>query len=187
MIVTAVTEGIILGHFLLSALTLTVALRLGQAAGASDQLQLLTQLSPAPLVARIQAWGDASAPADVVRLCELAPSLVSAGVAALAVDGLLAGAQAAAKADQPELQRKATLLARRLAADMDHVPAEPSGDELTEREWMIARAAAGRKRSREIGQQLGLSVRTVDNHLARIYRKLGVTGRDELERVLAEL
>ncbi|EPR76734.1 putative transcriptional regulator [Leifsonia rubra CMS 76R] len=187
MIIAAVTEGINLGHFLLSALTLTVALRLDQAAAAREQCDVLTQLSPSPLIALIREWGEAAAGRDVARLCELAPSLASAGVAALAVDGLLAGARSAAKADRRELERKATLLARRLAADMDHRPAESDVEELTEREWTIARAAAGRKRSREIGQQLGLSVRTVDNHLARIYRKLGVTGRVELEQVLTEL
>ncbi|MGV8852810.1 MAG: LuxR C-terminal-related transcriptional regulator [Rhodoglobus sp.] len=187
VIVAAVAEGIVLGHFLLSALTLTVALRLGQTPAASEQLQLLTQLSPAPLIARIREWGEALAAADVARLCELAPSLASSGVAALAVDGLLAGARFAAKAGRQELERKATLLARRLAADMDHRSVESGSDDLTEREWMIARAAAGRQRSREIGQQLGLSVRTVDNHLARIYRKLGVNGRGELEQVLTEL
>jgi hypothetical protein len=30
-------------------------------------------------------------------------------------------------------------------------------------------------------------VRTVDNHLARVYRKLGVTGRDDLPDALAAL
>ena len=187
VIVAAATEGIALGHFLLSALTLTVAIRVGHPEAAREQLQLLTQLSPSPLIARIREWGDVVSVADVARLCQLAPTLVSSGVAALAVDGLLCAARSAAAAGQSELERKATLLARRLAADMDRVPGEASADELTEREWTIARAAAGRKRSREIGQQLGLSVRTVDNHLARIYRKLGVTGRVELEEYLAEL
>lgn len=48
----------------------------------------------------------------------------------------------------------------------------------------MARAAATRRRSRLIAEDLGLSVRTVDNHLARVFRKLGVTGRDELAEVL---
>ncbi|MBH0110371.1 NACHT domain-containing protein [Salinibacterium sp. NG22] len=187
VIVAAAAEGIILGHFLLSALTLTVAIRVGHPAAAREQLELLTHLSPSPLVASIRDWAEVAAEADVARLCELAPALASSGVAALAVDGLLNGARCAAKADRRELERKAMLLARRLAADMDQVPGESHAAELTEREWTIARAAAGRKRSREIGQQLGLSVRTVDNHLARIYRKLGVKGRVELEEVLAEL
>lgn len=55
---------------------------------------------------------------------------------------------------------------------------------LSPRESEIAQLAARRVRSREIGELLGLSVRTVDNHLARAYRKLGVTGRDELVDLL---
>jgi DNA-binding CsgD family transcriptional regulator len=55
---------------------------------------------------------------------------------------------------------------------------------LTQRELDIARLAAERARSREIAEQLGLSVRTIDNHLARVYRKLGVSGRDELREAL---
>ncbi len=55
---------------------------------------------------------------------------------------------------------------------------------LSSRETEIARLAAQRVRSREIGERLGLSVRTVDNHLARVYRKLGVGGRDELAGLL---
>ncbi|WP_232677306.1 LuxR C-terminal-related transcriptional regulator [Nocardioides sp. R-C-SC26] len=55
----------------------------------------------------------------------------------------------------------------------------PSG-ELSAREWEIARLAARRARSREIADACGLSVRTVDNHLSRIFAKLGVRGRAEL-------
>jgi DNA-binding CsgD family transcriptional regulator len=55
---------------------------------------------------------------------------------------------------------------------------------LTEREWEVARAAAGRLRSAEIAAELGLSVRTVDNHLTRIYRKLGVGNRLDLAEAL---
>ena len=47
--------------------------------------------------------------------------------------------------------------------------------------------AAARLRSKEIADRCRLSVRTVDNHLARVYRKLGVTGRDDLPDALAAL
>jgi len=187
VLVAAAAEGIILGHFLLSALSLSIASRIGHPEAAKDQLHILAELSTSPLVRRIRDWGDATEASDVDRLCELAPELVESGVAALAVDGLLEGAAAAAKAGRVEMERKATRLARRIASDMDSVPGEAVVAELTEREWVIARAAAERKRSREIGHELGLSVRTVDNHLARIYRKLNVAGRVELEEVLAEL
>jgi DNA-binding CsgD family transcriptional regulator len=39
--------------------------------------------------------------------------------------------------------------------------------------------------SREVGEQLFLSRRTVDNHLQRIYGKLGVSGRQGLAEYLA--
>lgn len=56
---------------------------------------------------------------------------------------------------------------------------------LTGRELEVATLAAERNRSREIAEQLGLSVRTVDNHLARVFRKLGVSRREELAAALA--
>jgi DNA-binding CsgD family transcriptional regulator/tetratricopeptide (TPR) repeat protein len=55
---------------------------------------------------------------------------------------------------------------------------------LTEREREIAQLAAAGKRSREIGEQLFLSPRTVETHLSRIYRKLDVSSRAALARIL---
>ncbi|WP_318307019.1 helix-turn-helix transcriptional regulator [Amycolatopsis solani] len=60
-------------------------------------------------------------------------------------------------------------------------PAAP----LTAREREIALLAAEGRPSRAIADRLTLSVRTVDNHLHRIYLKLGITGRDELTGALA--
>ena len=51
---------------------------------------------------------------------------------------------------------------------------------LTRREREIADLAARGLSSPEIAQRLVVSVRTVDNHLQRVYTKLGVTGRTEL-------
>ncbi|GAB3138824.1 LuxR family transcriptional regulator [Micromonospora sonneratiae] len=51
---------------------------------------------------------------------------------------------------------------------------------LTERERQIARLAAGGLPSRNIAEELYISTRTVENHLQRVYSKLGVTGRGEL-------
>ncbi|OWY59668.1 hypothetical protein B7486_73345, partial [cyanobacterium TDX16] len=48
----------------------------------------------------------------------------------------------------------------------------------------IALLAAEGLTSREIAEQLYVSVRTIDNHLARVYDKLGVKGRDALRSVL---
>lgn len=56
---------------------------------------------------------------------------------------------------------------------------------LTKREREIAMLAAGGLSSRQIAERLVVSIRTVDNHLARIYDKLGIAGRAELSEALA--
>jgi DNA-binding CsgD family transcriptional regulator len=53
----------------------------------------------------------------------------------------------------------------------------PSG--LTEREGEILRLLAGGSTSREIAERLVLSVPTVQNHVANIYRKIDVRSRSE--------
>ena len=55
---------------------------------------------------------------------------------------------------------------------------------LTKRELEIALLAAKGLASKDIAAQLFVSVRTVDNHLARIYDKLGVSGRAALADAL---
>jgi DNA-binding CsgD family transcriptional regulator len=57
------------------------------------------------------------------------------------------------------------------------------GPLLTPRERQIALLATSLT-SRRIADQLGLSVRTVNNTLARVYAKLGVSGRGELAAIL---
>ncbi|QYM77152.1 LuxR family transcriptional regulator [Leucobacter luti] len=55
---------------------------------------------------------------------------------------------------------------------------------LTKREYEIAMLAET-LHNREIAERLSLSVRTVENHLARAMKKLGVTSRSELSTTLA--
>jgi DNA-binding CsgD family transcriptional regulator len=57
---------------------------------------------------------------------------------------------------------------------------------LTRREQEIAVLAAGGATAKEIAAVLNISSRTVDNHLQRIYLKLGVSSRWELKRELGE-
>ncbi|WP_166356367.1 AAA family ATPase [Phytoactinopolyspora limicola] len=52
--------------------------------------------------------------------------------------------------------------------------------ELTEAEQRIASRVAAGKRNREIATELFISVRTVETHLGRIFRKLGIRSRTEL-------
>ena len=60
-------------------------------------------------------------------------------------------------------------------------------DELTEAEHAVASAAASGLRNREIAEQLFMSPKTVEAHLSRVYRKLGIRSRTALVNRLAEL
>ena len=66
-----------------------------------------------------------------------------------------------------------------------HVPLVDAGPvALTRREREIAMLAAQGLASKEIGERLFISRRTAENHLAKVYDKLGVRTRSELARVL---
>src|SRR5690606_19132352 len=88
--------------------------------------------------------------------------------------------------------RLATAAARRSAEIAERAggvrtPALARGagvEPLTAREREVALLAAAGRTSREIAEHLGMSTRTVDTHLARVYRKLGISGRSELAGAL---
>jgi DNA-binding CsgD family transcriptional regulator len=60
-----------------------------------------------------------------------------------------------------------------------------SSETLTRREQQTALLAAASHSDSAIAVELEISVRTVQNHLARVYRKLGVSNRGELPDALA--
>jgi DNA-binding CsgD family transcriptional regulator len=53
-------------------------------------------------------------------------------------------------------------------------------DALTATEQLVARSVAAGRRNREVGQELGISVRTVESHVSRILTKLAARNRTEL-------
>lgn len=65
------------------------------------------------------------------------------------------------------------------------IPSVTGLEVLTEREREVAREAGTGRRTREIAEALGLSPRTVEVHLSRIYRKLEIGSRAELARLMA--
>lgn len=86
--------------------------------------------------------------------------------------------------------RHRLLLARSLAGAMTPHPPPRAGRRLdrvaidvgmpSERQLQIARMVADGKSSKDVAAELVVSARTVDNHLAAVYRQLGLSGRHEL-------
>ncbi len=60
-------------------------------------------------------------------------------------------------------------------------------EELTTTELRVARAAVAGKANKVIAQEQFLSVKTVEAHLTRVYRKYGVSSRTELAARMREL
>jgi DNA-binding CsgD family transcriptional regulator len=59
-------------------------------------------------------------------------------------------------------------------------------DALTPSELRVAELAAGGNSNRQIAQRLFVTQKTVEAHLARSFRKLGIESRAQLAGVLAE-
>lgn len=180
----AVAEGLRQRHPVLAALTASTAIRLGRARDVVDLLDSAADAAGAPLCVLLAGVARARARGDYARCVELLPALRRAGMGGVA---RRIAEDAATRAGQGPARTQARIIAADLAAvtsaDPLRLARTGSGDDeamLSSREWQIARAAAMRRRSREIATELGLSARTVDNHLARIYRKLGISGRDDL-------
>ena len=75
---------------------------------------------------------------------------------------------------------------RELAATGERVERRPSSEveHLTPQELQVALAVAEGATNKEVAATLFISPRTVDAHLNRIYRKLGIRSRAELTRVV---
>jgi ATP/maltotriose-dependent transcriptional regulator MalT len=129
------------------------------------------------------AAGDGAALLEAAeRLADLDALLVAAEAAAAASaayrdEGREASARSAAG-------RSAALLAPCEGARPPTLVDTELAGELTPREREIAMLAARGLSSREIADRLVVSVRTVDNHLQRAYRKLGISSREELAELL---
>lgn len=81
---------------------------------------------------------------------------------------------------------RATALAQDCGDARTHLLASSGVDALlTSRELQVAALAAAGHTGTRIAVQLGLSARTVNNHLGRAYQKLGVSGRAQLGEVLS--
>jgi DNA-binding CsgD family transcriptional regulator len=153
------------------------------------RLDELSRMHPAPSIelrARHVQLVAEERPTDLIGL---ATEFADRGATLLAGEVAADAARIAMMQGRRSTAREADRLRARLIATCGAV-ATPAvaglrSGELTNRERDVAtRAAAGRP-SKAIANDLGLSVRTVENVLQRVYAKLGIHGRAELPALLA--
>lgn len=177
-----------LEHYGLEAMVLHDVVRLGNASMVVERLKQLGQEVEGDIVSIYSAHAMASDTAD-------APALEEASLAFERMGARLYAAESAAEASHCyRLSGRKTLALRAASraqsllgqcegamtpalADLEPLP-------ITPREREVATMAARGANNREIAERLFLSVRTVHNHLHRVYKKLGVSGRSELSSVL---
>jgi DNA-binding CsgD family transcriptional regulator len=160
--------------------------RLGQPQLVADRLEELAPLvggRATPLVAR---HARAAADDAAEDLFMLAREFAVLGYQLFAAEAAAGAVRIFRTARDPRALAASTLMADVLArCGQVRTPAllavQPA---LTTRERQVAELAAGGVRSREIADRLYLSPRTVENHLQRVYTKLGVNGRVELAPAL---
>lgn len=185
LLIEAGEVGVRLGHAFLAVIAMTAAARFGQAHRVAGAVQEAAAASSSHFMHLAARFAAACAESDAGALDDLAPQLADAGLGACALEGLATAARVHERAGRAEAARRSSIaLAARRALVSERTDAPPGDLDLTEREFEVAALAARRVRSRQIADQLGLSTRTVDNHLARVYRKLGITGRDDLEQLM---
>jgi DNA-binding CsgD family transcriptional regulator len=70
------------------------------------------------------------------------------------------------------------------AGDSPHQPAERAGPDLTPQEAQVSRLAAAGATNAEIATHLFVTTSTVEYHLSKVFRKLGITSRRQLATAL---
>lgn len=174
------------GQYACAAAALHDLVRVGEGELACARLESLADLVDGDLMAARVAHAVAVRTADVD-----AAATASAGFEA--TGALLLAAEAAVLevllADAAGLRRRAAAARERsdrLLARCSGTPRTPALSDTTQRSQLsvrereVAMLAVEGLASKEIADRLFVSIRTVDNHLQRIYQKLGVSSRSEL-------
>jgi DNA-binding CsgD family transcriptional regulator len=163
--------------------------------GAVEQAPRVAALAPTMqgrLVAALGEHAAGIAADDGARLDRAAARLEEMGVllfaAEAATQAALAHRKAGRTASAGASADHATALRNPCEGARTPILAHgPIVDGLTPREREVALMAAQGMSSRRIADELGVSVRTVDNQLGRVYTKLAVTGRRELAEMVDRL
>jgi DNA-binding NarL/FixJ family response regulator len=169
-------------HVTFAGLAAYDAVRLDRARMVAPTLRSIAEQWDGQMAVAMVRHLDALLANDPDELLNVASELVSVG---LRIAGAEAAVQASARFERVGATAEsshASYVAAELAAPLDGactlILGTPRG--LTSRESEIIGLATEGRSSRSIADSLDLSVRTVENHLASAYRKLGVSGRRDL-------
>jgi len=180
-------EAVASTHVAFGAVTLHDAVRYGRPELVAEDLLRAVSDSEASLLRALAAHAAAARDRDGKAL-----DLVGTDLAAMNAPFLAAAAWADAVTSHrsPSAARRSAARAAvwsAAAAPFLPPPLELSVEGVSPRQLEIALRATTGSTSREIADELYVSVRTVDNHLRSVYGKLDVGGRAELAEVLAPL
>ena len=177
------------GAYGLEVLALHDVARFGRAADVVDRLEARTELVDGSLVDSVAAHARALADGDGASLDAASHLFSSLTLDLFAMEASAAAARMHRRDGKRASAFAAQERARELGAQCDS-PQTPSlnwagqPEDLTAREREVADLAATNLASREIAERLGITTRTVDNLLGRVYAKLGLSGRQDLADLL---
>ncbi|WP_327083253.1 helix-turn-helix transcriptional regulator [Mycolicibacterium celeriflavum] len=166
---------------------LHTAVRFGDRSQSARLRQLAAQLD-SPLAAAIAAHGSGLSDHDGDHLDGAADKFDQIGAAAMAADASAHAAReharAGARVKELESASRAHWLASRYGLRTSAVASIEDPLPITDREREIATLVGEGLTNREIADRLGVSVRTIDGHLYRIFAKLSIEDRDQLTRLV---
>ncbi len=154
----------------------------------SARLHELADRLGSPLAGIVAAHSRGLADHDGDRLDDAAGRFEELGAMAMAADAAAQAAREHARSGGRLKELESATHAHWLASQCDlRTPATAAIERplpITDREREIATLVAAGLSSRQIGDRLNVSARTVEGHLYRIFTKLGIADRDELAHLL---
>jgi DNA-binding NarL/FixJ family response regulator len=165
-------------------------LRVAPSSALAERLAELAGLTDSTLVAVLADHARALVEADPECLLDVSRRFAAMTAWWMATEAAAAAARIFEQRHQARAATAAARAAASLAERCEGTPPSAAGGtagpiRLTKREREIATLAAAGRSSKEIAEEMYLSARTVDNHLYRVYVKLGVTDRTGLAAALA--
>ncbi len=176
-----------------AAIALTAAHALARFGDRRRGWALARDLPPlqGPLAAHILEHLRALAEDNFEALLRAAVSFEELGADLFAAEAAGAAIVLATRQGDARQQTAARRLGHRLMLKVERIRtpdlmalSHESTASLTERERQIAMMASAGMTSQNIASTLTVSIRTIDNHLLRVYKKLGLYGRRELPQAL---